>query len=387
VSRLLVDLRALQGSGIASASRGLLDYVLPGLLDLQNEVAIVVKPDWKGQIDSRLERFDSTAGMFGPQLQRDLAVISARYKPSLFWATHYPVAALVRAPLLVTVYDLFHLTESDDVSHRVYCRLMMALIRARRAHVLTASQFSAEQLVKCANLRRDRVKVLPIGIENSWFGHHPKWGEVEQPYFCTVGDVRPHKNLGSLLKAFALVAETSDACLVVVGDGDSIRSKDTSLRPLIVALGDRVRFTGFLPIHELQACVAGALALVTVSKFEGFGLTPLESMATGTPVIVSTAASLPEICGPAAIYVDPDDITGIAEACRSVTRMPRERNVLGQTLRRHAERYRWDTLSPEIVRFVHGLLVDTSDHGRYQSRPLARLISDKPKRLNDTPSE
>jgi glycosyltransferase involved in cell wall biosynthesis len=356
VRRLLVDLRELEGSGIASASRGILMHVLPAIVDAGIEVAVIIKPNWEGPIDPRIRRFESTATMFSLKLHKDLAVISRKYKPDLFWSTHYPVSIFITVPMLVTVYDLYHLVETKAVSRRLYCRFMMCILRIRKARILTTSNFSAEQLRTRARIPIQRVTVLPIGIDDSWFSDDTSTPISANPYFCTVGNVSPHKNIGALLRAFALVVRHAPVRLVVIGESSALRTRDASLGPLIDELGGAVQFVGYLPLAELQSCVHGALALVTVSKYEGFGLTPIEAMAAGTSVIVSTAASLPEVCGDAAIYVDPDDIEGIADACIGVALMAPAGDVGFLALRGQAEKYSWGNVAPQLAEFVSHVL-------------------------------
>jgi glycosyltransferase involved in cell wall biosynthesis len=160
------------------------------------------------------------------------------------------------------------------------------------------------------------MAVTPLGVDASWFdaaSMHAGAGEART--FVCVGSVRPHKNIGRLLLAFAKVADRVPHTLVVAGMAPRLSALEPILARMPASLRHRIRFTGLVPDAELRQLVAAADALVFPSLYEGFGLPTLEAMAAGCPVLASTAGALPEVCGAAAAdRFDPRSVKQIALA-------------------------------------------------------------------------
>src|SRR5215475_12701368 len=101
--------------------------------------------------------------------------------------------------------------------------------------------------------------------------------------------------------------------------------------------------------------MSAAPVFVFPSRDEGFGLLPLEAMALGTPVLVSTAAALPEVCGEAAVQVDPDDAAGLATALQRLLDDPGERSRRADAGRARARAFRWDAVAAHLLEVYRGL--------------------------------
>jgi glycosyltransferase involved in cell wall biosynthesis len=156
-----------------------------------------------------------------------------------------------------------------------------------------------------------------------------------------VGSVKPHKNLVTLLAAFASLSPEIPHDLVVVGRRARMTTDAAALREA-ERMGSRVAITGELAFDDVRAHVAHADLLVMPSLFEGFGLPPLEAMAAGVPCVVSNAASLPEVCGDAAEYCDPRDAASIAAAIRRVLGDPARQAELRERGRARTALFDWD---------------------------------------------
>ncbi len=191
-------------------------------------------------------------------------------------------------------------------------------------HIITSSGFSKSEILKYENVNESKISVVYFGFDfeeysNLAYDLEPvrKKYKLFDKYFLFVGNVKPHKNLFTLLNALQLILERKNKIkLVVVGEIKKLITSDKKSLKLLNEnnlLKDNVIFTGFIEKEELVQLYKNAAALVFPSLYEGFGIPPVEAMACGCPVISSDAASLPEVCDDAVLYINPHDIKDIAE--------------------------------------------------------------------------
>jgi len=168
------------------------------------------------------------------------------------------------------------------------------------------------------------------------------------------GNVKPHKNLERLIEAFHLVRDRGLDRLKLVLIGDEI-SRYTALRRAVHRhqLHPYVRFLGYLPEETLAVMYRLAGVFVFPSLYEGFGLPPLEAMASGTPVVTSNVSSLPEVAGDAAVLVDPYDTHSIADGIYRVLTDQRLRADLRRLGLARAGQFSWES-SVRRVREIYG---------------------------------
>jgi glycosyltransferase involved in cell wall biosynthesis len=164
--------------------------------------------------------------------------------------------------------------------------------------------------------------------------------------------VKPHKNLERLIEAFQLVRKRGLSHLKLVLIGDEI-SKYAALRRAVHQhqLHKHVRFLGYLPEETLAVMYRLAGVFVFPSLYEGFGLPPLEAMASGTPVVTSNVSSLPEVAGDAAVLVDPYDPHAIADGIYRVLSDEALRRDLRSKGLLRARQFSWEA----SVRRIHDI--------------------------------
>ena len=240
-----------------------------------------------------------------------------------------------------------------------YCTLFRLLPRLG-AQVLTVSTFSRQRLAKALGLPESAIGVVPNGAEHlsdivpdaAVLARH---GLVTGRYFLAVGSVNANKNLPALQAAFAALPQGHGCQLVLVGD----RHPRVFGAQSIAADVPNVLHTGPVDDAALKALYQHALALVFPSLYEGFGLPPLEAMACGCPVAASSSASIPEVCGDAALYFDPSSIEQISASMERL----RTEDVLRAQLRQaglaQAACFQWHRAARSLMQH---LLLDRS-HG------------------------
>ena len=183
-----------------------------------------------------------------------------------------------------------------------------------RSAILCVSAFTAKELQQRVGTDPAKLNVIHPGLDEQWPTHAEPHREPDGvPYFLFVGNIKPNKNLATLLSAFSQVSARLPHRLVIAGRIHGFGSGDDAVLRQAESLGDRVRFTGEIPDSELIALYSGASALVFPSLYEGFGLPLLEAMQMGCPVMSSNAASLPEVAGDAALYFDPRSVESLAD--------------------------------------------------------------------------
>jgi alpha-1,3-rhamnosyl/mannosyltransferase len=231
-----------------------------------------------------------------------------------------------------------------------WCQMQCASAQA----VITVSHFSRQELLTSLHVPPTKVHSIYHGVKSAItsvtaaqvrqrFGLH---GAV----ISYIGRHDPYKNLGSLIRAFARVCTYSPhAATLVIGGALDPRYPEASQLVETLRLGPRVVFTDYLDDATRLALLQTSSMFVFVSRYEGFGLPPLEAMAEGIPVIASNVTSLPEVLGDAALLVAPDDIEGLARAMQTLLDNPALARRLGEAGRTQAARYTWVACAQEHV--------------------------------------
>jgi glycosyltransferase involved in cell wall biosynthesis len=230
-------------------------------------------------------------------------------------AIHFPLSVMLppvaSPPAATTVLDVQH-----EVFPRFFSRPELAYRRVvygwsvRRSRVVvTISEHARAALVERLGLVPERVRAIHLAVDHERFTPAP----VERrPFLLYPANRWPHKNHERLFEAFGLARrDHPDLRLVLTGAGHERRA---------VPAGVEVR--GHVTLDELVELYRTAAALVFPSLYEGFGMPALEAMACGCPVAVSRVASLPEVCGDAAVYFDPLSAESIAQGIREVLARP-----------------------------------------------------------------
>ena len=247
-------------------------------------------------------------------------------RASVFCAPHYNIPVFRKGPLVVTIHDLTHLifpAYRSRLRPRLYAEVMLRLAGARAARIVTPSRYTRQTLIDRLGVNPEKITVVPCAVnpifrpqEKSQAANEvQKPGRISTPYILFVGSTAPHKNLITLLIAYQrLRAKRSDmpALVLVLPPEPGSLHADAKLFELLMMPG--VGCLHSVRDDVLASLYSAALMTVVPSFEEGFGLPAIESMACGTPVVCSRAASLPEIAGADAVYFAPESPEELASS-------------------------------------------------------------------------
>jgi glycosyltransferase involved in cell wall biosynthesis len=273
--------------------------------------------------------------------------IRRELRPQELDAIHFPLTVmlprLARPPAAVSLLDIQHVFFPEFFSRAelAYRRVVYGWSLRGARTVIAISEHVKETLVERMDVEAERVEVIHLGLDHELF--RPDGDEPRRPFLLYPANPWPHKNHERLFEAFARVRRARpDLRLVLTGTGLDRLGR--------VPEGVEVR--GRVPREALAELYRTASALVFPSLYEGFGQPPLEAMASGTPVAVSRAGSLPEVCGDAALYFEPTSVDEIAEAIVAVLERP------GQLIERglaRASQFTWDATARRHDEVYRGL--------------------------------
>ncbi len=268
-----------------------------------------------------------------------------------------------RATAVITVHDLAFMRFPDDYPPGVAEGLNAAVQDAvrRDAWILCDSEATRADVLERYRPPADRCRRVYLGIDDEFFADAPhdlgtrlaRLGATE-PYLLHVGALVPRKDVGTLLAAFELLSEEHQEITVVLAGTDASGwLSDPSVSHWLTqhpALAQRVVRTGYVRDADILALTHGAAALVSTSRWEGFGLTIGQALAAGTPVVASRVSSLPEVGGSAAWYAAPGDAGDFAATIDRALREPSDKQAARKyDGARQAARFRWTTTAEETM--------------------------------------
>jgi glycosyltransferase involved in cell wall biosynthesis len=234
---------------------------------------------------------------------------------------------LWRGPSVVTVHDVAFLREPGLLttdSRRYYAGVHAAVSRADRTIVV--SEHTRRELESLTNVDPERVRVIPNAIPQRFFatGDEARDAAVvaryglHHPFALFVSTIEPRKNVDTLLRALRLMLDRGRDLTLALAGADGWHSEGVYSQAESLNLRERALFLGFVPDEDLQSLYRAAEVLAHPALDEGFGLTPLEAMASGTPAVVSDVGGLAESVGDAALRVAPTDPAAWADALSMV---------------------------------------------------------------------
>lgn len=270
-------------------------------------------------------------------------------------------------PAIITVHDLVELLEPQDRKAALLNRyLHRGIPRARR--IVAVSEYTKRTIMERYNVLPDQISVIPNGVDQSEFYHIEHFDQTvtaslwrqklhidpSASIILYAGSEHPRKNVAAAIRAFAaLRAHLPNAIFIKVGSPGLLSGRKALLEDVdSLNIRDAFRIVGQVSDQELNELYNLADVFVFPSRFEGFGMPPLQAMAAGTPVVVSNATSLPEVVGEAALLHDPDDVEGFAESMLQVLSNQQLAAELQAKGIKRAALFSWDRAA-EMLRQVY----------------------------------
>jgi alpha-1,3-rhamnosyl/mannosyltransferase len=378
--KVAIDARKWRDFGIGTYVRNLVRHLAS--LDRETTYFLFCNPSDEATLRDLAANFvpvaEDSAG-YGFREHVSIPWKLRRLGVDLLHSPHYVRPLFCGTPTVVTVHDCIHLLFPEYLPSRMAWRYAHAMIGSairRSALIFTVSEASRSDILRFYPWAdADRIQVVPNALDDALLADP---GEEERErvreryqirgrFVLYAGNIKPHKNLDRLIQAFARVRSDpgqQDLKLFIIGDEVT---RYPSLRRVVEAAGVRqdVRFFGFVPDRTLAALYRMASVFAFPSLYEGFGLPPLEAMASGTPVVTSRISSLPEVVGDAAVLVDPYNVDDIAGGIASLLNDAALHARLVERGRERVRQFSWE----RSVKAIHG------GYLKVLGRPLAEVAA------------
>lgn len=255
--------------------------------------------------------------------ERLLPPLLQKEKINVYYSPVSAIPVLGKAAKVATLHEIPWVERNRKVEPvRQRQRVWLFLNTRYAARIIAVSERTRSNILSLYPEAAERVQVIHHGVDERFLQPYAgpdraeflrAYGIPDRPYLLYVGTLRRKKNLTALLQAFAGLPDAvrRESQLILAGVRN-VSYSDLDDRVGEFGLGNAVHFPGYVPEDDLPAFYHHAEALVYPSLFEGFGLPPLEAMASGTPVIASSGGAIPEVVGDAALLIDPTDVASFS---------------------------------------------------------------------------
>ena len=277
---------------------------------------------------------------------------------------------------IVTVHDIIPiLFKQFHKKQYLFYKTILKYVLRNVKMVVTPSIHTKNLLLDYYKLPNEKIEAIPLGVEKH-YAKDLQDAEISSPYILYVGRINKMKNIYGIIKSFIIVSGDTEIDLVIVGDCS------ITLRKLLDEMncGEKVRnriiFIESVDEGEKYRLMKNALLFIYPTYYEGFGLPPLEAMQCGCPVLTSNNSTLPEVCGNAAYYVDPNNENEIAEGIVNILCNDRLRKKLILNGLQRAQKFSWEKTTFEHIKIIERILLPPTLLRKYGANKLAPLIQE-----------
>jgi glycosyltransferase involved in cell wall biosynthesis len=355
---VMLDVRMIRNSGIGTYLRGLLSGFDRHSFFENHSLGLAVNTHEEFNGRKKTFRFHSPIYSLQEQLEYPFRSKGCR----LWHAPHYNAPVVKNSRLVVTIHDLIHWIFRGKFYSNfqgLYAKLFIQNAIRNADRIITVSKKTRDDLIENFQAPMEKIRVIYEGVSPHFFNPPEenqrkevlrKYG-LPQEFYLYVGLIKPHKNVQRLIEVYQKLRREGrlKASLLLVGKKDSrYPAGFEKLKGL--KTGDGIYYLpGIDSQDELHCLYYSAKGLVHPSLYEGFGLTVLEAMASGIPTIVSRAASLPEVAGDAAYFVDAASGEELARALVEFEQNDKLREDLGKAGKVQARKFNWEDAAQQTV--------------------------------------
>lgn len=326
-------------------------------LDNQNQYVLIFKEDPRLELPSNFQIEICNCHWYSLKEQFVLPWLLYKIKADLVHFPHFNVPILYSNPYVVTIHDLI-MTKFPSQRASTHSKIFFkfkywfynqvirhAVINAEK--IIAVSKFTAKDIKEYFSLSDKEARKIEVVYEGVSIYHSSQKEAFNLPknYFLYVGNAYPHKNLEWLVNTFdEFFKKHQEYHLVLVGNNDYFykRLKKNNQCPNVI-------FTGHLSDDILVSYYKNAKAYIFPSKYEGFGLPPLEAMSHSLPVLSSNSSCLPEILGHSALYFDPNDKDDLLSKMEEITTNKLLRSELIAKGLKQVQKYSWSGMAKQIL--------------------------------------
>ncbi|WP_419213233.1 glycosyltransferase family 4 protein [Maribacter sp. X9] len=360
--KIVIDARMINSSGIGVY----LKNILPSIIDNFHVVLLGNKKElsnfpWSDKVS--IIEFSAKIYSILEQILYPFVIP----KTELVWFPHYNIPFFYTSSkkILTTIHDVNHLANKKDLSYIKwkYAKILITKAVRKSDRLITISEHSRKELIKFTKVKRDKISIISNGVDFKLF--NTKVRQISkikniQNYILYVGNVKPHKNLITLLKAYQILPDQfkEKFKLVILGKKEGFITPDLEVFNFIEEnkLLKHIIFTGYIKDEEVPSVYQSASLFVFPSIYEGFGLPVLEAMASGIPVLTSNSSSLPEVGGEAASYFEPMDHMQLSTKISEIILNEELKSVLIKKGYQQAKKFSWEPAQKKHVETIRLLL-------------------------------
>ena len=274
-----------------------------------------------------------------------------RARADVLFAPAYSGPIFSPVPMVVAIHDVSFAAHPEWFPWREGLRRRATARLAARAaaRVITISEFSKREIVAHLGVEASKIAVAYPGVTAFIHASETNGTRLDTTVLF-VGSIFNRRHIPELIDAFVRVAlSRPEMRLEIVGDNRTTPRMDPDVMAHTTGIGDRIHVRSYVSDQDLRQIYAEASAFVFLSEYEGFGLTPLEALASGIPVVLLDTPVAREVCGDAAIYVPRPDPALIAGALHAVLFDAEERERILSAGRLVVSRYSWTTFSERVL--------------------------------------
>jgi glycosyltransferase involved in cell wall biosynthesis len=364
--KIAFDLRRIGNPGIGRYMKCLAESITAQAPE--HEYLLILPPQSERMVHApNAQKLCTDLKYYSFREQFELPRILSRHKVDLLHSPHFLLPLVRPCPAVATIHDVIYLACPEDLpsfAGRLYYRTMMNACSRMATRIITDSRHSKDEIIRYLHADPEKIETVYPAVDPFFHSPtdpaqiasaHSMFG-IGCDYILCVGIYKPRKNHEGLLKAFQLLLKKGTQSQLVIAGPMAEGEPYLSALAQELGIAQHVIFTGLVTDSDLRALYSGARVYACPSAYEGFGFTVLEAMACGTPVVCSSATSLPEVAGKAALYFDPHKPEEMAVQLRRAFSDDAVRTSLIASGRNNLLRFNWAETARQTLAVYHQAL-------------------------------